>query len=321
MTSSTILLLEALARRPALVGALSLYTCFYVAAGRAITRPAPFGPRWLAALVARLLTWVMRVVARCPLTFALPDETIPPGKQHVVVWHPHGSYTAMCFMHCAQFTVQASPLTWYPGVAPLLFRLPLFRELLLLVNARSVAARSLEGLCAAGLSVGVQPGGIPEQLVADHTRELAVFSRRLGFVRLAMRHGMPLLPVYIFGESQAYTTLGDGGRALSAWCFKWLGAPLVPVLGRFALPWLVPVPTSVHVRWGNPVLTGPRNENPTLEQVEAVFEAYLAELRRVFDAHKDACLPPEVAARGLAVRFTGKPAAGPRQPEAPQANL
>ena len=38
MTSSTILLLEALARRPALVGALSLYACFYVAAGRAITR-------------------------------------------------------------------------------------------------------------------------------------------------------------------------------------------------------------------------------------------------------------------------------------------
>jgi len=169
----------------------------------------------------------------------------------------------MCFMHCAQFTVQASPLTWYPafldsprtsprtspgpflqaspltwypGVAPLLFRLPLFRELLLLVNARSVAARSLEGLCAAGLSVGVQPGGIPEQLVADHTRELAVFSRRLGFVRLAMRHGMPLLPVYIFGESQAYTTLGDGGRALSAWCFKWLGAPLAPVLGRENVP-------------------------------------------------------------------------------------
>ena len=48
MTSSTILLLEALARRPALVGALSLYACFYVAAGRAITRPAPFGPRCAA---------------------------------------------------------------------------------------------------------------------------------------------------------------------------------------------------------------------------------------------------------------------------------
>ena len=52
MTSSTTLLLEALARRPALVGALSLSACCYVAAGRAITRPAPFGPRWLAALVA-----------------------------------------------------------------------------------------------------------------------------------------------------------------------------------------------------------------------------------------------------------------------------
>mmetsp|Transcript_36859 Transcript_36859/g.118944 ORF Transcript_36859/g.118944 Transcript_36859/m.118944 type:complete len:86 (+) Transcript_36859:287-544(+) len=48
MTSSTTLLLEALARRPALVGALSLYACCYVAAGRAITRPAAFGPRCAA---------------------------------------------------------------------------------------------------------------------------------------------------------------------------------------------------------------------------------------------------------------------------------
>ena len=36
-------------------------------------------------------------------------------------------------------------------------------------------------------------------------------------------------------------------------------------------------------------------------EVEAVFEAYVTELRGVFDAHKDACLPPDVAARGLTV--------------------
>ena len=36
-------------------------------------------------------------------------------------------------------------------------------------------------------------------------------------------------------------------------------------------------------------------------QVEEVFGRYCAELLRVFDENKDACLPPEVAARGLTI--------------------
>ena len=48
-------------------------------------------------------------------------------------------------------------------------------------------------------------------------------------------------------------------------------------------------------------------------KVEAVYEAYVAELRRVFDAHKDACLPADVAARGLTIlrRDASKGAAPP----------
>lgn len=151
----------------------------------------------------------------------------------------------------------------------------------------------------------MQPGGIPEQLRSDHRREIALFPKRLGFVRLAMRHGVDLLPVYIFGENQAYTTLGPTGAAFSRACFRMLGVPLVPVTGRFGLPWLVPNPTPVHVRWGEPVRTGPPNAQPSEAEVTAVFERYVAELKRLFDAHKDACLPPEVAAKGLEIGFSG----------------
>jgi len=299
-------LLGALASRPALVGALTMYACCYWASGRAISRPAPFGPRWLAVLVANLLTWIMRVIGQCPITAVPPEKPLVPGRQAVVVWHPHGGYTTMCLMHCAQFTASAKPLQWYPGVAPLLFKLPLFREMLLLLNARSVVGKSLEALLAAGHSIGVQPGGIPEQLLSDHRREIALFPRKLGFVRLAMRHGTDLLPVYIFGENQAYITLGERGIAFSASCFKWIGVPLVPVTGRLGLPWLVPTPTDVHVRWGNAVAVGAPSRDPSDEEVAAVFCRYLTELRRIFDKHKDACLPPEVAARGLTVLFHGK---------------
>ena len=36
-------------------------------------------------------------------------------------------------------------------------------------------------------------------------------------------------------------------------------------------------------------------------EVRAVFDAYVAELRRTFDAHAPTCLPHDVAARGLRV--------------------
>ena len=63
----------------------------------------------------------------------------------------------------------------------------------------------------------------------------------------------------------------------------------------------MPRPGEVHVAWGNAVDVGPPNASPTDAEVEAVFARYVAELRRVFDKHKDRCLPPRVAARGLEV--------------------
>merc|ERR1711972_575 len=71
---------------------------------------------------------------------------------------------------------------------------------------------------------------------------------------------------------------------------------------------LTPRSTDVHARWGAPVEVGEPDENPSDEKVEEVFRRYLAELRRVFYANAQECLPPDVAARGLKiVRLDGKP--------------
>ena len=90
--------------------------------------------------------------------------------------------------------------------------------------------------------------------------------------------------------------------------------PLVPVTGRWGLPWLVPRPVDVSVAWGRLVRVGPPDPAPSEARVAAVFEAYCAELRRLFDEHKDQCLPPEVAARGLTIIHRGTPdaSAAPR---------
>jgi len=285
-----------------------LYLLWRRATAGAIHSVRPWGPRWLAALTGLAFSRLMSVVGKNSVSLKPPPNGVDKSKQHVVVWHPHGAYTTMAFMHCGYHSATEQPVSWFPGIAPILFNVPLFRETALLLNARSVGAKTIEKLAAAGVTVGVQPGGIPEQLQSDHTREIAVFPPRLGFIRLAMRHGADLLPAYIFGENQAYTTYASG-RKFSQWAYKLLGAPIVPITGRWGLPWLVPNKVAIHVRWGNTVSVGPKNGDPTDAQVDEVFQRYTAELLRVFNEHKDACLPPDVAARGLTiVKREGRPA-------------
>mmetsp|Transcript_37687 Transcript_37687/g.79261 ORF Transcript_37687/g.79261 Transcript_37687/m.79261 type:complete len:332 (-) Transcript_37687:721-1716(-) len=291
-------LLSAIPRHRVLLSVLTLYAIWYRASQSITRRPGTWGPRWLAVLVARFFSWLMDAIGsrRCSVK-------LPKGSWHdtqtMVVWHPHGPYTAMAFMHCAELNVTERPLSWFAGIAPVLFSLPLFREALLLLNARSVDARTLEAILAAGGNVGIQPGGIAEQMQSDERREIAVFHKRLGFIRLAMRHGVPLLPAYIFGENQAYRS--SATAALTKAAYALTGIPMVYVLGRWNLPWMVPKKVDVHVVWGEPVHVGAPNTAPSDEQLHEVFDRYVAELRRLFDANKDACLPAYVAAKGLSV--------------------
>ena len=79
-------------------------------------------------------------------------------------------------------------------------------ELLVLWNCRSADADVTNALLRRGISVCVQPGGIPEQVITDCRREQAVFPPKLGWIRLAIQYGIPLLPIYGFGENQIFTT-------------------------------------------------------------------------------------------------------------------
>ena len=184
-------------RRAYYTGTAVLYALWYQLTQDVPSRTRSWGPRWLARLLSRALTEGLNYVGSPIRSIELPAEPFDPTRQHMVVWHPHGAYTCMALLHCAHQAVTKRPLGWYAAVAPVLFKLPGLRELLLLFDARSVGSKSVNGLVAAGATVGIQPGGVPEQLQTNSRREVAVFPPRLGFIRLAMRYGVPLLPAYI----------------------------------------------------------------------------------------------------------------------------
>jgi len=264
------------------------------------------GPTWLALAVHRLFQGFSHLVGvRLASEGGAGLEKLDPARRYMIVWHPHGflAWSAMFFLGKKAVVGEPIGREWFAMVAPALFRLPILGEGLLLMNGRRVDRRVFDSILSKGGSVAVQPGGVREQIMTTHKQEQVVFPAKLGFIRQAIQHGVDgLLPCYVFNETQMYRRL-PGFDKLSEWIYRTTGFGLPLVTARFGIPMagLLPIPTDVHVRWGQPVEVGPKDPEPTDERVEALFKSYLAALQETFDKHKDECLAPELASKGLKV--------------------
>lgn len=227
-----------------------------------------------------------------------------PSAQYMYVWHPHGFVSYVPSHIMGKFAVTGAPhkKEWYGTCIPLLFNLPFVGQHFSLTNARPVDRRSLESILSQGGSIAIQPGGIKEQAASRHDQEQAFFPKKNGFIRLAIKHGTPLMPLYIFGENQLYRRV-EGMEWLSKIIDKVTGMTLPIVTAKFGLPQagLLPIGTDIHIRYGNMVDVGQKEDNPSDERVQGVLKRYQEELVRLFDANAKDCLPKAVAEKGLKI--------------------
>ena len=228
------------------------------------------------------------------------------SRRYMYAWHPHGfiSYVPSYLMGRMATSGQPHNRIWYGTCAPILFNIPFLGELYTVANARPVDKRTLERIlehknCH---SIAVQPGGIKEQAATRHDQEQAFFPKRLGFIRLAIKHQTPLMPLYLFGENQLYRRVA-GLEWVTKSIYKLTGLTFPILTSKFGLPMCLftPISTDIHIRYGRPVEVGPQADEPSDDQVNDVLERYVAELQRLFAAHAGSCLPPEVAAKGLKI--------------------
>jgi 1-acyl-sn-glycerol-3-phosphate acyltransferase len=113
-------------------------------------------------------------------------------------------------------------------------RLPGFRTVLRALGGVTGADRVLEEAVARGEHVIVLPGGGREAFRCAARRYRVDWGERLGYLRLALRLGVPLIPVASAGVDSLYLGLNDGYRL-----GKRLGVP-------FKLPlWLAPGATGL----------------------------------------------------------------------------
>jgi 1-acyl-sn-glycerol-3-phosphate acyltransferase len=126
------------------------------------------------------------------------------------------------------------------------------------------------------------------QLLSQLGEHTVYVQKRKGIIKLALRHGVPLVPCYCFGETSLYRQSGFLLRLRQAIASK-LGVAITLPLGRSWLLPLSPIPGVRLVQYvGTPIPVDRRSE-PTQDEIDALHRKYVAGLQEVFERHKAEC--------------------------------
>jgi len=216
---------------------------------------------------------------------------VPPRQEFFAI-HPHGAF-------CLGWSVLfCSPVLDHVTFcfAPSLLASPFFRLFSRIVGRPGSAGRS-EMIRAmkktAGQSLALPPGGFEEATITSTLVDRVYIKRRTGFVKLCLQHGIPIRPVYVFGENQLYANVQ--GLWKLRFRLNRLGVPTILIWG---LPWmpLLPRYDQVHLRMviGKPIEV-PTIENPSKEEVTKWHTIYMVALGKLFEEHKEDAMGAEKA--------------------------
>jgi len=167
------------------------------------------------------------------------------------------------------------------------FWVPFFREWVLLNGFCSANKPTLVGRLAAGESLVLVPGGAREALSAHPGTMKLLLQKRRGFVRLALEHGVPLVPVLGFGENDIFDTYVAGGTTTGStttlhWARRLQDRFLA--LCSFSAPlWtnLAPNRVPLNVVVGSPIRFG------SSTSVDDCHALYISALQDLYEEHKD----------------------------------
>ncbi|MCO5583861.1 hypothetical protein L7F22_037776 [Adiantum nelumboides] len=126
------------------------------------------------------------------------------------------------------------------------------------------------------------PGGVREMCYMEHDCEVLFLKQRLGFIRIAIELGAPLVPCFVFGQTHAYKWWKPKGMVYNQVCRALRFAPLV-FWGMFGSP--IPFPRPLYLAIGKP-LQLKKNPQPTLEEVMEVQALFITSLQELYERHK-----------------------------------
>jgi 2-acylglycerol O-acyltransferase 2 len=220
---------------------------------------------------------------------------VPTSKiesQCIMAVHPHG------IIPFASIVNLASDVTGFAALYPALaekrvviaatscFLVPGYRDLLVTSGVLDCSRFNAEQCLQKGWTVIVIPGGAREALYSNPDVDWLDLKRKLGFVRLAMRYGVDLVPCYSFNEVDYLTQVPFYSvpaffQSLRRLFQRTFGLSL-PFLYHIDLP-----PSSengIVTVIGAPISV-PHITDPTDDEVRQVLTKYIAELQKLYQLY------------------------------------
>jgi len=214
---------------------------------------------------------------------AIRMAPLDPQRQYIFGWHPHGTLVlSRIFCYGGVWEHLFPGLDFRVLGATPMFFVPFCRDICLWMRAVDASRKTTEYNLKKGMSVLVYPGGSKEIFETDGGNPKTVVYVRTGFIRMALRYGCDLVPVFVYGEKHCYHRfhIPDGVRKF---LLKHLRIPLIVFWGRF-FTWL-PYRTPMTCVFGEP-LPVDKVEDPTEAQVIELHGAYCKALAALFETHK-----------------------------------
>ncbi|CAG8666247.1 168_t:CDS:2 [Ambispora gerdemannii] len=229
----------------------------------------------------------------------IKQADLDPTKNYVFGYHPHGVISVGAWTNFATEANNCSGL--FPGIKFHLltlasnFNIPLYRDYIMAQGCASVSRQSCENILKAGpgSSIVIVVGGAGESLNAHPGHYNLILKKRLGFIKLAIRNGASLCPIFSFGENDLWEQVPND-EGTSVWKLqkhmkKLLGftLPLFHGRGIFiydigVMPHRRPLVTIV----GKPIEVK-QNDNPTEEEILSIQKRYIEELYNIWNQYRD----------------------------------
>jgi len=169
--------------------------------------------------------------------------------------------------------------------ATVLFRIPIVREMALWTGCVDARRSVAESMLRRKQSLLVLPGGQAEQIRTVYGREIVYLKKRKGFLKLAMTHGVPVVPVYAFGASDYFYTF-DFLHDLRLWLVKAMGISIPLAFGHCGAM-ICPRAVSTTIVFGKPLVFKVSSPgSPTADEIDVAHEQFCKALLGVFDANK-----------------------------------
>eukprot|EP00605_Chrysophyceae_sp_TOSAG23-4_P002906 GSChrysophyteH1.ASY1.ANO1.3201.1 assembled CDS len=179
--------------------------------------------------------------------------------------------------------------------ASILFYIPVVREILLALGNVDAGANTAKKQLQKKRSLLIFVGGEKEQLMTEPNSHKIYCRSRFGFVKLALQHGVELVPMYTFGENEIYH-ISHAFHDIRHWLQRNLSIGISLFYGRGLLCMKPLEGVDLAMEIGPPVPLPKKFKNnakggvdvidPSREDIESYHAAFIAAQSSLFEKTK-----------------------------------